>query len=71
MLSESPFYYFERRRCPAATPIFMIGGETMKKSVPIFTVVTTITLIAGAIIAWDQAQARARRKRRVRRRTSN
>lgn len=48
-----------------------IGGETMKKSVPIFAVVAIIALIAGAIVAWDQAQARARRKRRARRRTSN
>lgn len=56
---------------PTAAPIFMIGGETMKKSVPIFAVLATIALIAGAIVAWDQAHARARRKRRAQRRTSN
>lgn len=43
----------------------------MKKSVPIFAVVAIIALIAGAIVVWDQAHARARRKRRARRRTSN
>lgn len=41
----------------------------MKKSVPILAIVATIVLIAGAIVAWDQAQARARRNRRARRRT--
>lgn len=39
----------------------------MKKSVPILAAVATIVVIAGAIVAWDQAQTRARRKRRVRR----